>query len=189
MTTIAEPATFRWTREDYYRAAETGLFGDRRVQLIEGEVIEMAPQRDEHAFCVRLAAVAAGSAFGKRYTVSTQLPMRLADGSEPEPDIAVIAGSVRENPTHPTTALLVVEVADTTLTFDRRRKRPLYAKASVQEYWIVNLIDGCVEVHRNPVQDPDGSWRYIDVHIARRGESISPVAMPQASIAVVDLLP
>jgi Uma2 family endonuclease len=105
----------------------------------------------------------------------------------PEPDAAAIAGGLRDYPDHPTSALLVVEVADTSLPLDRRRKGPIYAQAGIPEYWIVNLVDGIVEVYREPIETADG-WHYRLVQRAAPGETLQPLTAGTA-IAVADLLP
>jgi len=181
------PVRWRWTREQYYRFAE--LFHGRRVQLIEGEVYEMAPQRNDHAIAIELAVEVLRNVFSQGYRVRTQLPLRLEGDSEPEPDIAIIKGFPRGQREHPEGALLVVEVSDSTLHFDRTRKIPLYAKAGIQEYWIINLVSYKVEVHRHATQEPNGEYRYDDIHSAGKDEFLSPLASPNAKIAVADLLP
>ena len=177
----------RWTVEQYHQAIDAGVFEDRRVQLIDGEIIEMAPQKDSHAFAVRKIDAAMRRAFKGAYTFSVQLPMSLGPDSEPEPDFAVLGGSVEEHRTYPTSALLVIEIADTSIIIDRRKSK-LYERADVAEFWIVNLKNRCVEVHRGPVLH-DREWRYDSVEIYRPGESIAPVAAPRSKVVVSDLLP
>jgi Uma2 family endonuclease len=112
------------------------------------------------------------------------------DASDPEPDLAVVAGVAKEFRSHPTTAMLVVEVSDTTLRLDRK-KAAAYAAMQVNEYWIENLTDRQLEVHREPV--PDSSevygWRYAQTFTLRDGDSIQPLSAPQATVAVSDLFP
>ena len=146
-----DPQVKHWTRDDYYRMADAGLFVDQRVELIEGEILMMSPMNPAHAASLQLAAKALELAFGEGYSVRAQLPLHLDDCSEPEPDLAVVPGSPRDYPNHPRTALLVVEISDTTLEFDRGRKREIYACAGIPEYWIVNLPDRRIEVHRLPI--------------------------------------
>ncbi len=171
--------------------AEAGLFDGKRVELIDGTILEMSPQRDRHAKGILLAQYALMDAFGPEFTVRVQLPLRVGDRSEPEPDVAVVRGGVRSVDAHPTTAVLVVEVSDTTLEHDRRTKAHLYASARVDEYWIVNLIDGRVEVQREPITDAAAPFghRYGRQDVAERDGMIAPVALPERSIAVADLLP
>jgi Uma2 family endonuclease len=112
--------------------------------------------------------------------------------SDPEPDLALVAGDWRDYAAaHPTTALLVVEIADSLLAHDRTRKARAYARAGVADYWIVNLVEWQVEVYRRPEPDPSevDAWHYGVWHIARPGEHLSPLAAPGASIAVQEVLP
>jgi Uma2 family endonuclease len=127
-------------------------------------------------------------AFGANHVVRVQGPLDLGERSQPEPDVAVVAGSPRDYRDHPTSALLVVEISDTTLEFDRERKARLYAKAGLVEYWVVNLVDRVLEVHRSPATDAQAP-RYGEIKSVAAGEMVSPVAAPTAAIAVSDLLP
>jgi Uma2 family endonuclease len=193
MTTAnpVQPPTRRFTREEYHQMADMGFFQGQRVELIGGEIVEMAAQKDQHAFSVRLTAHALRPIFEPANTVMQQAPLRLPDSSEPEPDVAVAPGNVRQVSTHPVTALLIVEVADTTLAFDRGNKASLYARAGIADYWIVNLVDRRVEILRNPAPDPAAKfgWSYAAPTTHPPGESITPLAAPAASIPVADLLP
>jgi Uma2 family endonuclease len=112
--------------------------------------------------------------------------------SEPEPDVAIIAGNVRDYvDAHPTTATLIVEVADTSLAYDRTIKASLYARAGVADYWIVNLIERQLEVYRRPTRDaaqPYG-FGYAEMTVYTAAERVTPLALPLASVAVADMLP
>jgi Uma2 family endonuclease len=179
----------RFTPDQYHKMADMGIFDGLRVELIDGEIYTMAAQKDEHAFAVRLATHALRPIFEPANTILIQAPLRLPE-SEPEPDVAVASGPLREIKTHPTTALLIVEVSDTSLIYDRTTKRALYARASIADYWIVNLVDRQVEVYRDPFFDRvTQSWRYADPLIFRAGDKITPLAAPGASVAVSDLVP
>jgi Uma2 family endonuclease len=127
------------------------LHEDEHVQLIEGEILEITPQYPPHAATIQLLTRVLMQVFGPDAGVRPQLPLALSDDSEPEPDLAVVAGDARSYlKVHPTTALLLVEVADSSLAFDRRRKGRIYAAAAIPEYWIVNLAERALEVHRRP---------------------------------------
>jgi Uma2 family endonuclease len=129
-------------------------------------------------------------AFGAGWRVRVQLPLGLGPDSEPEPDVAVVRGDARDFlADHPTTAALVVEVADASLELDRRLKARIYARAGISDYWIVNLIDRVVEVRRDPVTAGRRGSRYRDVTAMAAGERIVPLAAPFASILIGDLLP
>src|SRR5262249_28514161 len=132
--------TRRWTRREYDRMVEAGILGeDDPVELIDGEIVKMAPEGRPHASAVRRAHIALQRVFGPQRYVQVGLPMAPDDVSEPEPDLAVLPGTVEDfEGEHPATALLVVEVAESSLSFDRKRKGGLYARAGITEYWIVN---------------------------------------------------
>lgn len=186
---VAEPTTKRWTREEYYRLAEQGYFRGQRVELIEGEIVETPPQKNQHAVALGLGLRVLEAAFGSNAWVRPQLPLRLEE-SEPEPDLAVVAGSPRDyaGKDHPTTALLVVEISDTTLSFDQRRKSIIYARAGIEDYWIINLPRLKLEVRRKPQLD-SGEWGYTSTQIFDIADSMAPLAAPQVAIVVADLLP
>jgi Uma2 family endonuclease len=183
-----EPRRRLWTRDEYYRAAEAGIFGpDEKLELIEGEVIrKVSPQGLPHVKSVQLVAKALGTVFTSNCFVHAQSPMQAREDSEPEPDVAVYPGDLQEYEDHPhaSQSLLVVEVSDSTLRMDRSKKARLYALVGAQEYWIVSLPERCLYVHREP-----GAKGYASVTKLEETESVSPLAAPEASIAVVDLLP
>ena len=143
---ITEPRRYCWTQEEYYRVTNLEWFFEKRVQLIEGEIIEFPAYTNWHAAGQTLTKEALELAFGKGYWVRNRSPLDLGPLSLPEPDLAVILGDPRSAAReHPRTALLVVEVSDNTLDFDRTRKAALYAKSALPECWILNLIDRCLE--------------------------------------------
>jgi Uma2 family endonuclease len=178
----------RWTVEEYHRAAEAGVFGpEERLELINGEVYAMSPHRGPHATGVTLAQTVLLDVFRAGWVVRVQLPLGLGEPSEPEPDVAVVSGKPRDyRDRHPVTAALVVEVAETSLVFDRTTKLAVYARAGLPEYWIVNLADRVLEVYRDP--DPA---REAYRSTARYGEAdtVSPLAATGASVVVGELLP
>jgi Uma2 family endonuclease len=183
---IVAPRPKTWVRSDYERMVEVGILGPGdHVELLEGEIVEMTPEKSRHATAVDLVLAALLKAFGDGYTIRVQHPLALSDHSEPEPDLAVVAGSPRDHvDAHPATALLVVEVADSSLEYDRSRKARVYARAGIAEYWIANLVDLRLEVHRQP--SPTG---YLNQYLVDREGEIAPLAAPSASIPVADLLP
>lgn len=191
-TVVMEPTPHRWTREEYYKIGELDLFHGKRVELIEGEVIEMSPIYSPHMTGVTLAIDALRDAFGKGWVIRVQGPLSLGTDSDPEPDVAVVAGKARDfKDAHPTTAALVVEVADSSLAYDRNVKTSLYAKSGIADYWIVNLKKRQVEVHRRPIIDAAAKYgySYADKMIFTEQNSIAPLAKPKTKIAVADLLP
>ena len=183
----------RWTRAEYERMIEAGVFHpEERAELIGGEIVTMTPQGSAHATAVSLTQDALRAAFGLGHNVRAQLPLALDPDSEPEPDVAVVPGSPRDyRQAHPTTALLVVEVSDTTLSVDRARKGSLYARSGIAEYWIVNLVDAVLEVYREPgpARETHYGWAYQAVQRLRASGSVTPLAAPAARVAVSDLLP
>jgi Uma2 family endonuclease len=176
-----------WTVDEYYRMAETGILKpDERVELIEGVVVAIPPIGPEHAGSVDRLGDLMRSLLGSTVIVRGQNPVHLKEGSEPEPDLAVVRR--RDNyyrDSHPTAmdTLLIIEIADSSLAYDRLVKGKLYAEAGIQDYWIANLVDDQIEVHRDP--SPDG---YRSVRIARRGDTIQPVAFPDMMLTVADIL-
>ncbi|HEY8746397.1 MAG TPA: Uma2 family endonuclease [Tepidisphaeraceae bacterium] len=188
----AVPRVRRWTYDEFSRLADLGFFRGRRVELIGGRIIELAPQRDIHSAAVALTQSALTACYGSAFWIRVQFPLAMGKGSGPEPDLSVVPGSPRDyvGTGHPTTALLVVEVSDTTLRYDRRTKGGLYAKHGIQDYWIVNLIDRVVEVYRDPISDLEHPFRhrYDSVTHFSPGQSISaPSATGQVHVS--DLLP
>jgi Uma2 family endonuclease len=183
----------RWTRQEYDRMVGAGVFPPgERVELIDGEVLQMTPQGSVHATALLLAEEALRAAFHSGTHVRIQLPLALDPSSEPEPDVTVVLGSPRDyRDAHPTSALLVVEIADTTLPYDREQKGSVYARAGITEYWIVNLLNQRVEVYRDPTSAPQAryGWAYRSVLQFVQGDHISPLAAPQARVAIADLLP
>lgn len=172
--------------------AEMGLFADRRVELIEGQVIDMAAMRSPHAVAVDLMDAALKAVFGPGYYIRQQKPFVVSDISEPEPDVAVIKGKIRDfTDAHPTEAALLVEVADSSVTYDRTVKQSLYASAGIADYWIVNLVARQLEVYRQPVAKPDAKYGfcYAALNIYQAGQIVAPLAMPGSSVAVSDILP
>ncbi len=189
---LAEPQVYQWTRSEYYKIAELGLFSGKPVELIEGQIIAMSPMGTRPRTSMRLTEKALRGIFHQGYFASTQCPLDLSEISEPEPDVTVIVGDVRDyTDTHPTTAVLVVEIAETSLAYDRTTKASLYATAGILEYWIVNLSGRQLEVHHHPTEDVAQSYGfgYAEVTIHTVGDSVRPLAAPQTAIAVADLLP
>jgi Uma2 family endonuclease len=177
-----------WTGAEFDQLVEQGMFDGQRVELIDGEILEMPPMNDPHAQAVQLATHLLISIFpATAATTRVQLPMRLGE-SRPLPDLAIVAGTPRQIVRHPETALLVIEVSDSTLDFDRDEKAKLYARNSLPEYWIVNLPGRCLEVHRSPVGG-DADPRYGEIRVFSEADVIAPLAAPEAAIRVADLLP
>lgn len=171
-----------------------GVYGpEERLELIEGEVIEkVAPQETSHSTGFRLSDKAVNRIFGEGYDVRTQLPLVFGPHNKPEPDIAVVVGSPRDYAdAHPTTAVLIIEVSDSTLRYDRTTKAGIYARAGIEDYWILNVVDRVLEVHRQPaaMSDMPLGHGYRSITRYTETDTIAPLAAPNFSIAVADLLP
>jgi len=183
----AFPAERLWTRAEWDRLVDIGFFNHERLELIEGRIVRMSPQRVTHRVAVELMDRFLRTIYQPGNRICVQLPFRTSDGSEPEPDLAVIAGDdPRASKEHPSSAVLIVEISDTTLEYDRR-KAALYAVSGVPEYWIVNLISRTLEVHRN-IQISAGTAGYSDVRALKSGERVSPLNISR-DVSVDDLLP
>ncbi len=185
--------TRRWRRVEYERLIETGFLqsGDP-VELVGGQLIVAEPQGNRHFAAVRAMEEALRGAFGRGWQVRGQGPLALDEESEPAPDVAVVPGSFRDDVAgHPSRPALVVEISEPSLALDRDHKGSLYARASVPDFWIVNLADQTLEVYRDPGPDPAASfgWRYRSLEVLRREATVSPLALPGAHIPVPDLLP
>ena len=185
--------TRQWTRAEYDRLIEIGVFraGDP-VELLGGALIVAEPQSGPHYTAIRLVEEALRRAFGPDWQIRNQGPIALDDESEPEPDVAVAAGSVRDySREHPARPVLIVEVAASSLSLDRDHKGSLYARAGLADYWIVNLVSRVLEVYREPVPDAAAAfgWRYRSIRTLDVEGAVAPLAAPTAVIRVADLLP
>jgi len=187
--TDPDPRPFRMTREQYYRLGDLGFFQNRRVELIRGEVVLMSPMNEPHYSSIALTADRLRDVFGSAYYVRTQAPLDLGADLDPEPDVAVVPGAPRDYSSAPTIALLIVEVADTSLFYDTTTKAGLYAEKGIPEYWVLDLVNRQLLVFRDPTAIAAGGAAYRTHLTLSPSDSVSPLAVPAASIAVADLLP
>jgi Uma2 family endonuclease len=180
---------WRLTRARYDRMIDAGiLLEDDKVELLDGLLIAREPQGNRHAVVVGLVRAALEKAFGRGCHLREEKPVALDRMSEPEPDMAVVPGQLRDYlDAHPSRPVLIVEVAVSSLMLDRAHKGNLYARAGIAEYWIVNLADEVLEVYRRPVRRQ--SWQYASTRRLKRGAVIRPLAAPRARIRVASLLP
>jgi Uma2 family endonuclease len=192
----ANPPTPLLTREQYYELGRQGYFDGKRVELIRGEVIEMGPISIAHARGVGFVSDALAIVFALGYYVNVQQPFSVPGaplGSEPQPDVSVIPGSRRNASDHPTQAALLVEVADSTFFYDTTTKAELYATANVPEYWVLDLNNRELHVFRDPQPLPlptELAATAYQIHdVLGPNDTISPLAAPNATIRVADLLP
>jgi Uma2 family endonuclease len=190
---MASYETRRFSRAEYDKLIEIGFFqpGDP-IELIGGELMVAEPQGAEHYTAICKTARALEAAFGPGWNVRTQGPIGLDEESEPEPDVAVVPGSLddyrREHPSRP---VLTIEVSESSLGIDRRRKGSVYARAGLTDYWVLNLVDRVLEVYREPVADSSApfGWRYGRAEVFGADAHVTPLAAPAASIPVARLLP
>ncbi|MCC7106125.1 MAG: Uma2 family endonuclease [Chloroflexi bacterium] len=181
------PTTRRFTVDEYYRMADAGILGEHdRVELINGEIVQMPAMRSRHAACIvrlnrRLTPLTVGLA-----EVRVQLPVRVDEYSEPEPDVALAQpradAYVSAHPT-PAEIFLVIEVADSSVRYDRTVKARLYAAAGIPEYWLVDLQAERVHAFKNP-----GPTGYGAVGVHRRGDLLAPDALPSISLSIEEIL-
>lgn len=181
-----------WTVKEFQRAYDLGVFGfDTRLKLLEGEIIRKMPQNEPHTWAIRAMEEALRRAFASGHDVQNQLPLVFGTRNKPEPDVAVVAGSFDDYKSkHPSTAVLVVEVSDSTLLQDRTAKAGVYARAGIEEYWIVNLPDNVLEVHRQPapMADQPLGHHYRSIVRLTAADTISPLGAPDSVVAVARLL-
>ncbi len=174
-----------FTVDEFHRMCEAGVFDDdERVELLEGSIVVMSGQNPPHAGIIQRLTQWLILQLGGAYSVRCQLPVMLGGGSEPVPDLAVAPADGRETATHPGTALLVIEVSDTTLRKDRGPKLALYARFGIPEYWIVNVKNSTVEVYRDP--DPEAG-RYRTMLTLSKDASLSPTSVPGVTISLAEL--
>lgn len=187
MSTTERRAT-GYSVETYFGLVHRGdLSPDDHVELLDGVIVAEPPQDPPHASAISRSLRAVADAVGKAGVIRVQLPFIAGPFSAPEPDLAVVPGSQSDYDTrHPTAALLIVEVAQSSLPQDRLSKQRIYAAAACPEYWIVNLRDECTEVYRQPEID---ARIYRERSIAGRGDVIDLFAVAGARVRVTDLLP
>jgi Uma2 family endonuclease len=185
--------TRRWTRKEYDRLIEIGVFRpDESLELLGGELIVGEPQSSPHYTAIGLVEEALRTALGPGWLVRPHGPLALDEESEPEPDVSLVPGTWRDYTTgHPARPVLVVEVSLSRLTFDREHKGSLYARAGLTDYWILNLVDRILEIYRAPVPAAAArfGWRYSSVDRLSGEATASPLAAPDARVRVSDLLP
>jgi Uma2 family endonuclease len=173
-----------FTVAEYYEMARVGILKpDERVELLDGEIVPMNPIGSPHAWCVnRLAGTF--YRFQDRVKIAVQNPLRLNDRSEPEPDLVILQPDTPESRhPEPPDVFLVIEVADSSIRVDRLRKLPMYARARIPDYWIVDLNADRIEVYRDPVRS-----RYRSITLFGRGDTINPLFAPDLAVDVTAVL-
>lgn len=193
MSSVIEPylKTRRLRRVEYDRLVDLGMFAGEHLELLDGLLVVREPQGSPHAATVAHIGQVLATAFGPAWHLRLHSPLALDEDSEPEPDLAVVAGAPRDYVSaHPATSALVVEVADSSVRLDRL-KGGLYARAGIQDYWIANVDERVLEVHRDPQPDaaaPYG-WVYRSAEVLRPPSTVTPLAAAGTPIPVADLLP
>ena len=191
MATLTAPPTAitkrRFSVREYYLMADAGILSPRdRVELIDGEIVQMAAMGSYHAGCVNTLNRAFMETLGRRVVVSVQNPVRLSERSEPQPDIALLrprADLYTESHPRPGDVMLIVEVSHSTVEYDRDVKTPLYAAAGISELWLVNLDEDFID----GLSDPEGAgYRTLRRYV--RGERIAPALLPDAALEVSEIL-
>jgi Uma2 family endonuclease len=182
----------RFTVQEYEQMEQAGFFQDVRVELIDGEIFQIAAIGMGHAVSVDQANDELRTIFKRGYRIRVQSPLAIGE-SRPEPDIAVVRGFSAKDflRSHPTTAVLIVEVSEFSLPYDRDYKGSLYASAGILEYWVLNLIERCLEVYREPdtLESVPFGYAYLSKRIYKPEETVSPLEKPDAKIKVANLLP
>lgn len=186
---------YHWTIEDYEQLVSLGMLEGKHVELMQGEILVMSPMGEPHALTIMQLNEVLSPYFNSRtgYRLRIQMPLALPPlTSEPEPDLAVVPlNAPTSTAGRPTSAALVIEVAESSLRYDRDRKGPLYAAAGIRDFWLVNLPERRLEVYRHPIPDPQSfsAWRYRDCRTLQPGEQVSPLLAPAVVVPVAAVLP
>jgi Uma2 family endonuclease len=189
MQTTQTPFTFRlWTAEEYHRMAEAGIFHpEERVELIAGQIIRMSAKGTAHTAAVRRTAKILRNLLINQAEVYTQDPIQLDDFSEPEPDVAVVRIDPLDYADHhptPSEVYLIIEVADSSLKYDRETKAKAYARSGLADYWVLDVINRKLHMFREPIQEG-----YQSEVILSEEASVSPLQFPTLEITLQEMLP
>lgn len=182
----------RWKRVEYERLVDLGVFHGEPLELVGGQLIVAEPQGSYHVTAVGMIGDRLAAVLPPGWIVRWQAPLALDDESAPEPDLAVVRGTRADyRHAHPERAALLVEVAESSLAFDREHKGSLYARALVQDYWIVNLVDRVLEIYRDPAPDPTApyGWRHRSGRTLAPADTAVPLELPEVRLRVGELLP
>jgi Uma2 family endonuclease len=185
---MQQPPRFHWTVDEYEKLIRLGVLTENHnVELIRGEIVFKMSKGDLHSWCLRALTRIFSKLASESAILSVQDPIYLPD-SAPEPDLVLLAlrdDLYRHAKPRAADAMLIVEVADSSLEYDREVKGPLFAESGVAEYWILNVVDGCLEVYR----DPQPAGTYATVQTLKAGDSINLLKLPTISIAVSEIMP
>jgi Uma2 family endonuclease len=188
----AVPRRVLWTCDEFHDVCDTGFFEGRNVILVDGELLEMPAPNPPHNTALTLADYRFKAVFQPGFVVRIQMALQLGQTTDPVPDLAVVRGDPRTFASvQPTTAELVIEVADSTLAYDTGDKANLYAAADIADYWVIDLVHDRLVVFRDPRPSPGQPHgaSYFHQSTLGRGDSVAPLAAPAVPVAVNELLP
>jgi Uma2 family endonuclease len=185
------PQSLRWTVTEFHELRGEPKYESRNLILVEGQILEMPKPNPAHDAAVLLTEIALRKAFGEGHCIRVQMALVLGLSTDPVPDVSVVIGSPRDYTDHPRTAMIVVEVADSSLAYDTRDKANLFAASGIQDYWVVDLVHRKAIIFRDPTRDPIQAFgaAYRSRLVVDAADSVAPLAAPQTPIAVGDLLP
>ena len=181
----------RWTVTQFHDLRGEPKYENRSLMLVEGQILEMPKPNPPHDASIGLTEQALRASFGAGHWIRGQMALVLGLATDPVPDVAVVPGSPRDYTDHPRSALLVVEVAESSLSYDTRDKANLYAASGIRDYWVVDLVNRQLIVFRDPAREAVQLYgaAYRSRTVLDASSSVSPLAAPEASILVGDLLP
>jgi len=185
------PAPLRWSCDRFHDVWESGAFDGTNVILVDGVLIDMPAPNPPHAMATNLADYKLKEVFSIGYVVRVQSSLVLGQSTDPIPDIAVVVGTPRDYTKHPTTAVLVVEVADSSLDYDCSEKANLYAAGGIEDYWVIDIANRQLYIFRDPIADPSQQHGHSYQQQTSYGEhdQVIPLAAPKTPIQVADVLP
>ncbi|MEM9162858.1 MAG: Uma2 family endonuclease [Cyanobacteria bacterium P01_F01_bin.4] len=183
----------QFTVADFHRLGELGFFRpDEAVELIRGEIIQVAPKRTPHSVCNSRLVKTLIVKIADQATVRGQEPITLSDKSEPSPDVAIAHNRADEYLTShpgPDDLYLVIEISDSTLKYDRETKLSVYAEENITHYWIFNLVEAQLETYSEPYQDNQGNFSYRVKRVYLSDESVNLPGLPDISIKLSEIFP
>jgi len=191
LQSVALPTKKRWSVSEFHRLSESGIIKGVPTILIDGELVVIPLANHPHDMGIAACSAALSKQFdADNFWVRIQMALPLGQDTDPGPDLAIIAGAWRTHQRQPTTALLVVEVSDSTLRFDTTEKARLYAAGGIADYWVVDINGRQLHLFRDPLKDAvTGEARYATTTVIDAAGSVTALAAQGFSIAVADLLP
>ncbi|MBD2346347.1 Uma2 family endonuclease [Anabaena subtropica] len=185
--------TKRFTVDEYHRLEEIGFFAEKeRVELIKGEIFQMVAKGTPHTACLTRLYRELFKLMGEQATLRGQEPISISQYSEPEPDMVIVKNTPDDylkNHPLPSDVLLLIEIADSSVKYDQEIKLPVYAEAGIADYWILNLVDDCLECYSEPYQDLKGKFGYRHKLIYLPNESVHLPSFPNLSLDLLKVFP